>query len=1195
MKKWKKPALWVAAILLLLMMVIAFILPGIVKDQAVKGIEKATGRKATIAKIALNPLTWTARVEGFRIMEKKENVTFASFSSVRISISPLSLVRMAPIVSEARLSSPHAHIVRTAANSYNFSDLMEGKKEEKNSKPQRFSINNVTIDNGSVDFIDRALPQEKTHTMRHIEVGVPFISNIKYFADRYVQPHFSAVINGAPLKLEGKLRPFLKGAETLFSVNLKDLEIPYYLSYYPGQLPVRVDSGRLSTKLDIVHRVTSGKNPELELNGNVVLDGITIRDKAGEPLLSLGRGEARISRAEVIAREFSLSLLAADALDMNVSRDKAGSWNFQRLTEGEKVSEKTEIEKKQTEKKAIAQKPLISINETTLRNSRLHLSDNMPPGGFKTDIEGITFDLRGFSTTPGKRGSYSLSFASSREEKGEVLGEFTVDPLTVDTDVVIKEIMLEAYYPYLAEQLTAPVKGRLDVSAGISLTPVDGLRVTKLALETRQVSVPFGKEDGMKLTRAVLTGGKASLKERTAEVESVELHDAGIKLSRDAKGAISPLALLKDQKKGASEVKGKKESAAPFKFIIKNVSGSGLDIKFTDRMKEEKPSFNLKKLNFSVSNIAGPRFLPMPFKVAAGYGKKGSISASGNIDPSPLRLKGGCTLKRIPITDADPYLPENLNITLADGALDTKMAFNVAKTKEKLTGNFRGSVGVRSLYTLDAEGEDLLKWESLQIDNLSGALSPFSLDIKDVSLSKFYSRIVVEKDGTLNLQQIQTKEKKDEAPQETQPPSTPQQPSAAGQSPPPATPPPAGDKGKIKIATVTMQDGTIAFIDHHTSPEYSSKMVNMGGRISGLSSEANAMADVDLRGNLENHSPLRITGKINPLRDDLFVDLKVSFTDIELSPLTPYSGTYLGYSVDKGKLFLDLKYHIEKKQLDSSNNIFFDQLTFGKKVESDKATSLPVRLAVALLKDRKGEIHLDLPVTGRTDDPQFSIWRLVFQVLKNLLVKAATAPFALFQSVFGGKEDFSNVVFDYGSSRLSKAEKDKLTKFAKIVLDRPALKLEVMGFVDRERDPEGYRNELLTKKMKNEKFLALVKAKKIQEGQGADSVEILPQEYSTYLKAVYRKEKFPKPRNLIGLQKDLPDDEMKKLFLTHTIVSNDDLQNLARDRAVVVRNFLITEGKLPAERVFEKKEDVFKEPEKKGASGARVEFGATAQ
>jgi hypothetical protein len=270
--------------------------------------------------------------------------------------------------------------------------------------------------------------------------------------------------------------------------------------------------------------------------------------------------------------------------------------------------------------------------------------------------------------------------------------------------------------------------------------------------------------------------------------------------------------------------------------------------------------------------------------------------------------------------------------------------------------------------------------------------------------------------------------------------------------------------------------------------------------------------------------------------------------------------------------------------------VFIDQFTFGKKVESDKATSLPVRLAVALLKDRKGEIHLDIPVSGRIDDPQFSVWHVVLQILKNLLVKAATSPFALLQSVFGGKEDFSSVVFAPGSAQLSDAERAKLLKLSKVLADRPALKLEVSGFVDRGRDPEGYRNELLLKKMKSNKFLALVKEKKAMEGQTANNLEILPKEYSALLKVVYRKEKFSKPRNLIGLVKDLPDDEMKKLILTHTVVRDDDLQGLASDRVATVRNFLITEGKLAPERIFEKKGDIFKTPAKEGESASRVVF-----
>ncbi len=350
---------------------------------------------------------------------------------------------------------------------------------------------------------------------------------------------------------------------------------------------------------------------------------------------------------------------------------------------------------------------------------------------------------------------------------------------------------------------------------------------------------------------------------------------------------------------------------------------------------------------------------------------------------------------------------------------------------------------------------------------------------------------------------------------------------------------------------------------------------------------------MDLRGALENHSPLQITGQINPLRNDLFVDLKVAFRDIELSPVTPYSGTYLGYTVEKGKLYLDLKYRIDKKQLDSENKVFIDQFTFGEKVDSDKATSLPVKLGLALLKDRKGEIHLDLPVNGRTDDPKFSIWGVVWQVVKNLLVKAVTSPFALLSSMFGGGEDFSAVSFANGTSTLPQAEEQKLSTLAKVLLDRPALKVELKGYVDREKDTEAYRRELLERKLKNEKYLALGREGTLKEGEKADTITITPQDYPLYLAAVYRKENFPKPRNVLGIVKELPPDEMRKLIIANTVIGEAELQTLARERAAAVKNHLVSTGAVPAERIFLKNDDVFKAPAKDG-SRSRVELNAIA-
>ncbi len=256
------------------------------------------------------------------------------------------------------------------------------------------------------------------------------------------------------------------------------------------------------------------------------------------------------------------------------------------------------------------------------------------------------------------------------------------------------------------------------------------------------------------------------------------------------------------------------------------------------------------------------------------------------------------------------------------------------------------------------------------------------------------------------------------------------------------------------------------------------------------------------------------------MRDDLFVDLKARINDLDLSPATPYSGKYAGYAIEKGKFSYDAKYSIVKGKLDSQNSIFIDQFTFGDKIESPQATHLPVKLAVALLKDRKGEIKLDLPVTGSLDDPKFSVWHVIVHILVNLIAKAATSPFALLGAVFGGGEELSYIEFDYGSTVITDANLKKMATVSTALHDRPALKLEIEGHVDMERDREGLKQLLFNRKIKVQKLK--VTAKKGEPAVPVDEVKIDPAEYDKYLKMAYKQEKFPKPKNFIGMAKDIP-------------------------------------------------------------------------
>ncbi|WP_236021497.1 DUF748 domain-containing protein [Geomesophilobacter sediminis] len=1218
----KKVAIGCTIFLVVLVLFVMFVLPPLVKSKAVEAIKESTGRNSQIGSISINPFTLTATIENFQLLEASRPPLF-SVSRIRASVSPSSIFRKALIVDEVSVDKPAFNFSRYAANKYSFSDIIElqkklpKKKEEKKEK-FLFSINNITLHGGSVDFDDAAVSRK--HTIRDLEIGVPFVSNIPYRVEKYVQPKISAVVNGTPFNFGGQLKPFSKSLETSVHLSFNRLSLPRYLAYSPVPPPVNVPSGNLSLDTELSYRVSSRDVPDLALRGTFRLDDVAINLKDGRPLLKAPLAEVKATKLEVLANRFDIASIRLDGIEVFASRDRQGRWMFEQLRTAEAKKEKEpEKEKdKDKEKKKEAHPLWMHIGSAELANGAFHFADALPQGGFASTVSNINIGLKNFGTDPKSLADYQISLLLNKETGVDSAGRLSVAPASLNGKAGIKNFNLRQTWPYLAAYLTNPVEGKLDLSSDISYSKEKGFVSTHGQAALRKLSLKYGAGEGMKLGELLVKDAGYDQNANRLTIADVGLANGATSLSLEP-GGVSILSLLKKEKPAASAGAGRKphpkpekkeahgKKGAPFSYKVGTVHARALNFSFTDKTREEHPQFTLNDTGFNLTNIQGPRFAPIGLRFKTRLGNRGPIAANGQLVPQPFSYSGTVALKSIALRQFEDYLPDNLNVILAGGDLDVALKTDLALKDGKIAGTFAGSAGVRSFHILDSVDEqDLLKWESLEVEDVRGTLAPFSLAVREVSLSNVYSKIVVRPDGTLNLQNLveppeapaaaaaSAKQPGAAAPPAPAKPAQP--PVAVAKSVPPASPAAsqAAAQKRVSIGTVVVQGGTLAFSDLHLSKPFNTTFYNLGGRVSGLSSESSTVADVDLRGNLENRSPLQITGKINPLRGDLFVDLKMSFRDIEMPAATPYSGTYLGYTIDQGKLFLDLKYLIEKNKLTSENKVFLDQFTFGQKVESKKATSLPVRLAVALLKDRNGEIHLDLPVTGRTDDPQFKVWGVVWQVLKNLVVKAATSPFSLLSSMVGKDQDLRTVAFDPGSSRLSAAESDKLKALGKALTERPGIVLEVGGYVNKEKDAEGYRHEQLQKKLRTEKFLQMVKKNKETAGISADNLEISKEEYPDLLRAVYVKEKFPKPRTILGTVKDLPVEEMTKLIYANMIVGDHELHALAHDRCATVISYLAKEAKVPQERMFEKSGDIYTAPKEGGPRG-RVEFVVSAK
>jgi hypothetical protein len=364
----------------------------------------------------------------------------------------------------------------------------------------------------------------------------------------------------------------------------------------------------------------------------------------------------------------------------------------------------------------------------------------------------------------------------------------------------------------------------------------------------------------------------------------------------------------------------------------------------------------------------------------------------------------------------------------------------------------------------------------------------------------------------------------------------------------------------IRIREVKLQSGRVRFTDNFIKPNYTANLVELDGTVSGLSSAADTAAAVDVHGEV-NSAPLLIAGQVNPIKGDLFLDLKASVHGMELAPLSPYSDKYVGYGIERGKLSFDIAYKLEHRQLTAENRLVLDQLTFGDRVDSATATTLPVQLAVALLKDRNGVIDINLPIGGSLDDPQFSVGGVIVRVLVNLVTKAVTAPFALLGSLFGGGEELSFIECAPGRVEVAAADQSRLNALATALKERPGLKLEIGAWVDPASDGEGLRRQSLDRRVRAMKVKDLV-----AKGESATvaTITVSSEEYPQLLGRVYAAEQPAAAR--AGAQPTAAD--MEKVLLAGTPIAEDELKALGDRRSQSVKTWLQTVGQVDEQRLF---------------------------
>ncbi|WP_339490346.1 DUF748 domain-containing protein [Pseudomonas sp. EL_65y_Pfl2_R95] len=600
------------------------------------------------------------------------------------------------------------------------------------------------------------------------------------------------------------------------------------------------------------------------------------------------------------------------------------------------------------------------------------------------------------------------------------------------------------------------------------------------------------------------------------------------------------------QSKTATKAAAKPAASKPWVVVLKDVQLRDYQVHLADKVPEKDLALELGPLNLDIKNFNSQGTSPFDIKLDTGLGKQGKVQAEGKVQLTPTTANLKVTTSNIDLRVAQAYMDPFVRLELRSGMLDSQL--NVALTStEPLQLNVTGNAQVNQLHTLDTiKQRDFVRWKTLDLTGLNYQHGD-SLTIDKVGLDNPYARFLINEDLTTNVSELVI--------------AQPADPNAKAE--------PAGKPLGIRIGEINIADGSANFADFSLTPNFATAIQQLNGQIGTIDSRAPKPAKINIAGKVDKYAPVSIKGSLNPFDPLASLDIATQFKRVELTTLTPYSGKFAGYRIRKGRLNLDLHYRINNGKLNAENSVVVEQLQLGEKVDSPSAVDLPIKLAVALLKDSDGKISLALPVQGDLNNPQFSVMPIVWQTLRNLVVRAATAPFKFIGSlVSGGNDvDLSNVQFTAGSSELDKSAQSSLDTLIKALGERPALRLEVEGMSAQTADGPLLAEQRLQREYQST-YYKMLQRRGDTVPSDADELEVPDDVKGPMLEGIYRARlKKQPPAEWAEL-----DDEQRNKNLSDAVIAQWSgsellLRKLAQERAATIKDYLAQHG-LSDERIY---------------------------
>jgi uncharacterized protein involved in outer membrane biogenesis len=900
-------------------------------------------------------------------------------------------------------------------------------------------------------------------------------------------------------------------------------------------------------------------------------DGFDLPDRDGRTMLGFRRLNAGLSWPSLLIGKIVFDDLALDGPQVRVVRRPDGRVNLADLV-------------LQPQRRP----PSVRIAHLRLTGGRADLVDEMRPEPFEKRFDPISFSLRNFTTTA-NGAAYSLSAESDEGERLSWRGVLGVAPVASKGSFTL--------VGWRADRLATLMQGALPLTLASGLLDVRGdydlalpgkdLRLQadldKATLRSVAIKPKSGAGSAIRADALTVSGVRFDLGRRAVSVAHVVLSRPQVDVRRDRKGAINLAAFATpranaEARAGAPERSGGAE-APGWTVAAPDIRVEHGEASIGDRMAPEPVAWVVDPVDLTVSDLAYPLARPLQIAVHAEADDGSTLDVKG-----PLTLPGGAgrapsgrfdiALIGVEINRFQPYIGRIAKVAVVGGDASARGRLELSPAGAQ---RFTGKFWVDSLRAVDPRlKSDLVTWDKLTATGVRASSKPFDVRIARILADGAYGSVVLEPNYVFNIRAVLEQQETPAPGAATltlQPRPTPKS------RPKTSAPPPAANRAPpvnlpIDVDRIDFTDGRMDFTDLTLRPQFATGVQNISGAITGLSARAGVRARVDLKGAVDPFAPVTIAGTLDPFGPDRFFDMVMAFHNMELTTFSPYSGKFAGYRIESGKINVDLRYQIENQKIDAKHHVVINRLQLGEKVDSADATKLPVKLIIALLKDRNGVIDVPIDFTGSLDDPKFRIWPVIWKIAGNLFGKIIASPFAMLGHLVGhggGGEALGKIEFQPGSAALPPAETDKISVLAKALDERPGLGLEIPETVAPDLD-----GPVLTQAAYQDSLQAAYRTTFKRPGSPPlDQVLATPKLKLKVLEAAYRQSIGQPPTEVEkaaaagAKNRDAAAaGALETALQTHVKADDRAMGALAQARAQAVETALVDTGHIDAKRIF---------------------------